>query len=56
MPSAAYDIFRKEARDMVWIETARDLQSARLRVKELATASDAEYVIYDQRERKIIAN
>jgi hypothetical protein len=56
MTCAAYDIFRKEALDMVWIEAARDLQTARLRVTELAAASDAEYVIFDQRTRQIIAN
>jgi len=52
----AYDILRKNATDMVWVEAVHDLEAAKLRVKELASGSDEEYVIFDQRTRKIVAN
>ena len=53
---AAYDILKKDAADMVWVEAVHDLQTAKLRVKELAAGSHGEYVIFDQRTRKIVAN
>ena len=56
MLCAAYDILRKDATDMVWVEAVHDLEAAKLRVKELASRSDEEYVIFDQRTRKIVAN
>ncbi len=55
MLCAAYDILRKDATDMVWVEAVHDLEAAKSRVKELASASDEEYVIFDQRTRRIVA-
>ena len=56
MLCAAYDILRKDATDMVWVEAVHDLEAAKSRVMELAAGSDHEYVIFDQRSRKIVAN
>ena len=56
MLSAAYDILKKDSAALVWIEAVHDLETARLRVKELVAASKAEYVIFDQRTRQIIAD
>jgi hypothetical protein len=56
MLCAAYDILRKDETDMVWIEAVHDLEVAKSRVKELAAHSHGEYVIFDQRARKIVAN
>jgi hypothetical protein len=56
MLCAAYDILRKDATDMVWVEAIHDLESAKSRVRELAAGSNAEYVIFDQRTRKIVAD
>lgn len=56
MLCAAYDILRKDATDMVWVEAVHDLEAAKSRVRELVAGSDGEYVIYDQRTRKIVAN
>ena len=53
---AAYDILKKEAATLIWVEAAYDLESARLRVKELVARSPDEYVIFDQRTRQIIAS
>jgi hypothetical protein len=54
MLCAAYDILRKDATGMVWVEAVHDLETARSRVQELVAASDEEYLIFDQRSRKII--
>ncbi|HEX6502342.1 MAG TPA: hypothetical protein VF011_03790 [Terriglobales bacterium] len=56
MLCAAYDILRIDSTDMVWVEAVHDLQTARVRVKELVAESNREYVIFDQRTRKIVAN
>jgi hypothetical protein len=56
MLCAAYDILRKDETDMVWVEAVHDLETAKSRVQELAAGSDEEYVIFDQRTRKIVAN
>jgi hypothetical protein len=56
MLCAAYDILRKDPTGMVWVEAVHDLETARLRVQELVAVSNEEYVIFDQRTRKIIAN
>jgi hypothetical protein len=56
MLCAAYDILKKEAAALIWVEAAYDLESARLRVKELVASSPDEYVIFDQRNRRIISN
>jgi hypothetical protein len=56
MLCAAYDILRKDATDIVWVEAVHDLEAAKSRVKELAAKSNEEYVIYDQRARRIVAD
>ena len=53
--SSQYDIFRKHESELVWIEAALDLPSAKKRIKELAEQSGEEYVVYDQRTRRIVA-
>jgi len=53
---AAYDILKKEAATLVWVEASFDLEGARSRVKELVANSRDVYVIFDQRTRQIIAN
>jgi hypothetical protein len=56
MLCAAFDILRKDSTDMVWVEAVHDLETARSRVQELVAGSNEEYVIFDQRTRKIIAS
>src|SRR5579864_5549965 len=45
----AYDILKKDAAALVWVEAVADLELAKLRVRELATRTEGEYVIFDQR-------
>jgi hypothetical protein len=56
MRSAAYDILKKDAAALVWVEAVYDLETAKLRIKELAATSEGEYVIFDQRTRTIVEN
>jgi hypothetical protein len=53
---SAYDILKKDAAELVWLEAAFDLESAKSRMKDLAARSDGEYVIFDQRTRRIVAS
>ena len=56
MLSAAYDILKKDTATLIWVEAVHDLETAKLRVKELTAGSHGEFVIFDQRTRKIISN
>ena len=56
MMADTYDILKKDAAALIWIEAVQDLQTARLRVMELMAASKGEYVIFDQRNRRIVAD
>jgi hypothetical protein len=56
MLSAAYDILKRDAAALIWVEAVCDLETAKLRVKELVASSQGEFVIFDQRTRKIIVN
>jgi hypothetical protein len=51
----SYDILKKDAAALVWVEAVDDLELAKLRVRELATRTEGEYVIFDQRTRQIVA-
>ena len=53
---AAYDILKKDAAALIWVEAVHDLETARSRVKELTAGSQVEYVIFDQRTRQIVPN
>jgi hypothetical protein len=55
MQVATYDIFKKDAAALVWVEAVADLQSAERRVQELALRSQAEYVIFDQKKQQIVS-
>jgi len=51
----AYDILKKDAAALVWIEAAEDLEFAKLRIRELAARCEAEYIIFDQRSSEVVA-
>ena len=50
----AYDILKKDAAALVWIEAAEDLEFAKLRIRELAARCEAEYIIFDQRTSEVV--
>ena len=54
MAVPAYDILKKDAAALVWVEAVQDLEYAKQRIKELAARCEAEYVIFDQRTSEIV--
>jgi hypothetical protein len=50
----SYDILRKDAAALVWVQAMDNLELAKLRIRELAARSEGEYVIFDQRTRHIV--
>lgn len=51
-----YQIFRKlPDNKYVWIENIDQLQEARGRLEFLSTISDADYILFDPRERTVVA-
>jgi hypothetical protein len=46
MTPPAYDIFKKDASAaMIWVESVEDLESAKMRVRELSRDSNTEYAV-----------
>ena len=43
-----YDVLKRDCGELLWIEAADDLESARLRIQELSSASYGEYFVFDQ--------
>jgi hypothetical protein len=41
---------------MMWVEAATDLVSARQRIQQLVQCGTCEYVVYDQRTKRIVAS
>ena len=55
MRALAYDVFRKDLLGTpVWMETAPDLETAKLRVTELAGRSPGEYFVVSQETQEIV--
>jgi hypothetical protein len=53
---ASYQIYRKIARNrFVWVENVEELHEAKGRLEFLSTISDADYILFDPRERAIVA-
>ena len=40
----------------VWLEAAHDLESAKVRLRELSTINPGEYFVFDHRAQKVVAN
>jgi len=53
--SPRYDIFERRETELRWVEAAHDLASAKKRIEELAIANRYEYVVFDQRAKRIVA-
>lgn len=56
MPLPAYEIFKKESMEFTWVGAAQELESAKERIRALSGHSDAEFVVFDQRAMKVVAN
>jgi hypothetical protein len=57
MRAAPFDIFRKDLLGTpVWMETVEDVETAKLRVKELVYRSPGEYFVLSQETEEIVIN
>jgi hypothetical protein len=56
MLAQSYDIFRRDAGAQVWVEAARDLESAKSRVIELAAEEPGQYVVVNQRSGRMVSS
>ena len=56
--TAGYDIFKKDAAALIWVEAVGDVEDAKNRAKELAsrTEVETEYFVFDQRKQQVVAN
>jgi hypothetical protein len=50
-----YDIFRKDAATLLWIEAVGDLDAATSRIRSLAAQSGQEHIVFDQRSGGVVA-
>ena len=55
MTSPQYDIFEQIEAELIWVEAARDLGLASKRIEKLAAENNKQYVVYDQRTKRIVA-
>ena len=51
-----YAIFKKEKTDFTWVGAAEELESAKRCIKDLASHSDAEFVVFDQHTMQVVAS
>ena len=57
MKTASYDLFRKELLGTpVWMEAVQDIETAKLRMLELARRSPGEYFVFSQETQEIVSN
>lgn len=53
--TAPYQIFKKlPDNKFIWIENIDELQEARARLDFLSTVSDADYILFDPRDRIVV--
>jgi hypothetical protein len=56
MPSPALDIFKKDIRgNPIWLDAVSELETAQLRLNQLASIIPGEYFAFDQRTHQIVA-
>jgi len=57
VPTHSFDLFRKDLHGSpVWLESAVDLEMARFRLSELASATPGEYYALDQTTLQVVVN
>ncbi len=49
-----FDLLRKDPEGFIWLEAATDLELARKRLRELASYSPGEYVLFDHTSQQTI--
>jgi hypothetical protein len=57
MPSPSLDIFKKDEQgNPIWLDAVADLETARLRLSQCASALPGEYFAFEQGSQEIVAS
>jgi len=56
MGTQSYDIFRRDDEGEVWVEAARDLETAKSRIIELSANTPGQYVVFSQRSGRMVGS
>ncbi len=57
MIAAHYDIFRRDLLGTpVWMEAEQDIETAKLRIMEMASRSHGEYFVFSQETQEIVSD
>jgi hypothetical protein len=52
---APFDLFKKDGEErFVWLEAARDLSTAKTRLRELSCRTPGEYLVFDQGSAEVV--
>lgn len=54
MKIPAFDILKKHDDAPIWVEAVEDLETVKIRLKELARRSPGKYIVFNQRTRQIL--
>ena len=56
MPIPTFDLFKRDSCGrLIWLGVANDLKAAAGRLKELASSTPGEYLVFSQQAQKIVA-
>jgi hypothetical protein len=55
MQIPAFDILKRDDGAPIWIEAVEDLETVKIRLKELARLSPGQYIVFNQRTRQILS-
>jgi hypothetical protein len=56
MPIPTFDLFKRDTSGrLIWLGVANDLKAAAGRVKELASATPGEYLVFNQQAQTMVA-
>ena len=56
MVTQSFDIFRRDSCGEVWVEAARDLETAKGRIIELAVDRPGQYVVFSHRSGRMVGS
>jgi hypothetical protein len=57
MLAQSFDIFRRDSGgDPVWVEAARDLETAKRRIIELSASAPGQYVVFSQLSGRMVSS
>jgi hypothetical protein len=55
METTGYDLVKREDKSTIWLETAGDLNSAKSRIKQIASFWPGRYEVVEQQSQRVVA-